>query len=368
MGEDMLFYLPLESYVERYTFFMSCAGGWAEDWFAKLGVPFRRVQGLQVGNTINTGSVLDAYGRSLYAMNQVSQVVAMVRDGQVRQGDVVYVEDFWHPGIESLFYVRDLSGIDFKIGCFVHAQSIDDSDFTYSMRRWMRPIEVGMSHGYDYIFTCSSILRQLAVDAGYDGKHIFKSGLPYNSQRLLCQLKGMGFVSKPKEDFVLFSSRFDLEKNPHFFLDLVELCPDIAFKLVKPRKHITNDEGVKDHLNRVLSTRRNLELVDTSNKLAYYDLLSRARVQFNCAKQDWVSWTLLEAITFGCNPLYPNWKDFPFELAGFEGDCIYKNEDLIDAQIKLRRLLSKSFDPELKSVVERHDGSWKQYLETMKLL
>jgi len=360
-----LFYLPLESYVERYTYFMSCPDGWTETWFKNYRVPFVRVDGVSVGSSITVGSVLDAFGRSRYAMSQIMAMVNRIQAGEVHDGDVVYTEDFWHPGIESLFYVRDLTGINFKVGCFIHAQSIDDTDFTWPMRRWMRPIEVGMSVGYDYIFTCSDILRGIAEKAGYDGSHLFKVGLPYNSRCLCRQLREMGLGELPKEDFVLFSSRFDKEKNPHFFLDLVEACPDIEFKLVKPRKHITNDIGVQEHLDRVLSSCANLEVVDTSDKLSYYSLLSRARVQFNCAFQDWVSWTLLEAITFGCMPLYPDWKDFPTELAGFEKDHIYPAWELDQAAKQLRNLMGQSFNPQLMSVVHRHDQSWFDYLVTM---
>lgn len=39
----------------------------------------------------------------------------------VQDGDIVYLEDFWHPGAESLFYIRHLTGKKFKIGCFCHA-------------------------------------------------------------------------------------------------------------------------------------------------------------------------------------------------------------------------------------------------------
>ena len=363
-----LFYLPLEPYQERYTWFMSCKHGWTETWFKEFGISFVRVEGMGGEGMISVGSVLDAFGRCSYSMSQVKQVIDLIQMGEVQDGDVIYVEDFWHPGIESLFYIRELTGIHFKVGCFVHAQSIDDTDFTHSMRDWMRPIEIGMSRGYDYVFTCSHILRRLAIEAGYNAEHVFKVGLPYNSQRLLQQLTDLGFKCRQKEQFVLFSSRFDSEKNPHFFLRLVERCKDIQFKLVKPRKHITNDLEVQKHLEDVLESCSNLELVDTSDKLAYYDLLARAKVQFNCAKQDWVSWTLLEAITFGCNPLYPNWKDFPYELRGFEGGHIYENENIEEADRKLRVLLEKPFDSAFACVVERHDRSWRDCLEIMEML
>ncbi len=46
-------------------------------------------------------------------------------------------------------------------------------------------------------------------------------------------------------------------------------------------------------------------------KQNYYQILDESKVQFNCADQDWVSFTLLEAVTFGCHPVYPDFRSFP---------------------------------------------------------
>ena len=101
-----LYYLPLEPYVERYTFFMSAVNGWAEDHFQKNGIDYVRIDGDALGTTIKNGVVLDACGRSYFAMSQIMKVVKLINDGIIQDDDVIYVEDFWHPGIESLFYVR----------------------------------------------------------------------------------------------------------------------------------------------------------------------------------------------------------------------------------------------------------------------
>lgn len=360
-----LIYMPLESYKERYTWFMSSVDGWAEDNFKKHGVTFIRVEGEKSEGEIKTGVVLDAFGRSKYSLTQVANVVEMIRDGRIVDGDVIYTEDFWTPGIEALFYIRQLSGINFKIGCFFHAQSVDVSDFTWNMRWWMRPMEKGLTRGYDFIFVTSEILKGLCEQAGFQVDHIHNVGLPYNSSRLIEQLIDTGFVEQEKERFVLFSSRFDREKNPHFFLDLVERCPDINFKLVKPRAKLSNDERATARAEQLASTAKNFEIVDTSEKISYYTLLSKAEVQFNCAIQDWVSWTLLEAVLFKCKPLYPKWKDFPVELAGFEETCLYENRNLDDAEKKLRALMDVPFDPTLNKIVEKHDASWGRYLDIM---
>lgn len=360
-----LYYLPLEPYIERYTYLMSCVDGWAEKHFKNEGVDFVRIDGEKLGDTITTGKVVDAHGRSYYAMSQIMSLIKLMTQGEVVDGDVIYVEDFWHPGIESLFYIRHLTGIDFKIGTFLHAQSVDDTDFAYDMREWMRPIEIGYGKGIDYIFVTSAILKQLCLDAGIGTESkVINVGLPYNSKRLLEQVDAMGVELGKKEDYVIFSSRFDDEKDPMFFLDLVERCPDIQFVLVNPRKTITSNQEVVARLNNILATKDNLKLVDTSNKKDYYQTLANARVQFNCAHQDWVSWTLLEAVTFKCNPLYPVWKDFPVELRNDER-FLYEKRNLDDAEKKLRQLMKTSFDEGLNYVVEKHDNSWPVYLKNM---
>lgn len=367
----MLYYLPLEQYPERYTQLMSCAGGWAEHHFNRLGVEFRRINGQQLNGTIRSGVVLDACGRSYYGSTQVAALVKLINDGEVRDGDVVYTEDFWTPSIESLFYIRHLTGIDFKIGCFLHAQSVDDTDFAYKMRDWMRPIEQGFGRGYDYIMVCSKILKRLCVEAGVGREdNIFVVGLPYNSVRLREQLADMGARWGEKEDYVIFSSRFDDEKDPMFFLDLVEACPDVRFKLVNPRTtvKITSNTEVQERLERLLARPgSNLELIGTRDKVRYYEALQRAKVQFNCAHQDWVSWTLLEAVTFGCLPLYPIWKDFPLELRDSPRH-LYRKRDLEDCKEKLYSLLRDGTDEDLSYIVEKHDGSWEKYLRIMGVI
>ena len=180
----------------------------------------------------------------------------------------------------------------------------------------------------------------------------------------------MGMTYGNKEDYVIFSSRFDDEKDPMFFLDLVERCPDIQFRLVNPRStiKITANAEVQSRLEALLSREGgNLRLIDTREKVRYYEALQRAKVQFNCAHQDWVSWTLLEAVTFGCLPLYPIWKDFPSELRD-NPKYLYKKRDLDECEKKLRVLMSSEQTDENDYIVEKHDKSWEGYLKAMGIL
>lgn len=366
-----LFYLPLEPYVERYTYLMSAKDGWAESKFRQLGVNFKRVEGEKLGGSIKCGVVLDCFGRNYYSNSQVNKLIKMIKAGEVKDGDVVYTEDFWTSGIESLFYIRHMTGIDFKVGCFIHAQSVDDTDFAWAMKEWMRPIEQGYGKGYDFIFTCSKILKKLCVDAGVGNeKNIHVVSLPYNSERLKEQLEKMKFKNPAEKSGVIFSSRFDDEKDPNFFLDLVQACPDVQFKLVNPRKDrpITSNPKVLERLNSIVSAEgTNLKIIDTSKKVKYYEALAGSEVQFNCAHQDWVSWTLLEAVTFGCKPLYPVWKDFPLELHDSK-EFLYEKRNLKECVEKLRKLLANKKVKIPEYVVKKHNQYWERVLKVMKLL
>ncbi len=368
-----LIYVPLEPYAERYTELMSSVGGWAETHFKNYNIEFIRIDGPETSGRISSGVVLDAIGRNKFALAQVQKLVDMIDKKEIGwERDVIYFEDFWHPGVEALFYIRAMNHLSFKIGTFIHAQTFDEYDFCAApeMTYWMRSIEEGYSLGYDYIFTCSDILKERILSAlKYDlhnrKSNVYKVGLPYNSLRLMQQLKDKYCYAEEftKLPYVVFSSRFDAEKDPHFFLDLVEVNPDIKFVLVNPRsdRPISNDKSVIERLEK--HTPNNLKIVDTRQKSQYYSVLAHAKVQFNCALQDWVSWTLLEAITFKCNPVYPNWRDFPYELPE---EYIYEQKNLESASALLRKMLSKPFEEEiLNPIVARHDNSWKEYLTIM---
>jgi hypothetical protein len=61
-------------------------------------------------------------------------------------------------------------------------------------------------------------------------------------------------------------------------------------------------------------------------------------VLFNCALQDWVSNTVSEADTLGCNVLYPAYRSFP-ETFSNDSDRLYIPWSMTDAMNKLDPLL-----------------------------
>ena len=101
-----LFYMGLESYEARYTLQLT---EWNRRVFERRGLDVVYVPGETLDNTraISVGQVLDAHGRSYFAMSQMMNLVQMMREGEVTGEDVIYFEDMFQPGFESLGYIMN---------------------------------------------------------------------------------------------------------------------------------------------------------------------------------------------------------------------------------------------------------------------
>jgi hypothetical protein len=81
-----------------------------------------------------------------------------------------------------------------------------------------------------------------------------------------------------------------------------------------------------------------LKIYDNLSKNDYYNLVNDTRVLFNCALQDWVSNTVSEADTLGCNVLYPAYRSFP-ETFSNDPNRLYVPWSIDDAYHKMQNLL-----------------------------
>lgn len=259
---------------------------------------------------IKVGKVLDAVGRGRVSMLQMCAMLAAVERGSVRTGDVIYLQDFWTPGLEALLYALHLHGVKPRIYGRCFAQSVDEYDFTYPMRLWMRPVELGWAAAMDGMFVASEVHREQLRSAGF-ACPIHVTGLPFSE----ADVPTAG-PAADRLDRVMSTSRLDAEKNPWFMLDVAR-----AFLSEHPSWRWTVTTGAKEFRTDVpglLSACRGLTEetggrfeMATVSKAEYYEMLRSARVQFNCALQDYVSFTMLEAAAAGCDLCYPRWRSFP---------------------------------------------------------
>lgn len=363
-----LFYFPLEPYQERYTVQLSSPKkGWLESRWIEEEIDYKRINGKSLNQEIKTGSVLDANGRGYWACSQIMEFLKLINSGEVNSKDCLYFDDFWHPGISALPYSFHLSEIQPKMFAMLHAQSIDIFDFTYPMRHWMRDFEKGVGRVLSGIFVTSTCLQDLCLYNGIGtDETVHLCGLPYNSQEVKTHFP----VSLPsRKNQVMFSSRWDKEKCPEFYLAVVdwlmERTKDIQFLITTSAKKLrSNDNNLLEQLQVYLKKYPdNLTLKEGLTKDEYYFNLLESKVQFNCADQDFVSWTLLESTTCGCNPVYPYFLSFP-EALNFNPKYLYVKEDIEDAA---RRILANlQGQDDCSWVYKRFDQSWKRMLNVMQ--
>jgi glycosyltransferase involved in cell wall biosynthesis len=341
----MFYYLPLEGYAARYTHQWSAPEtGWLERNWLQYGLKYKRVdshvneQHRNVSgekNTIKVGAVLDARIRAGHCFHQVMQIVRMAYEGEIKDSDTIYFDDFWHPGIEALPYTFHQLGIRPRVYCFLHAQSVDEYDFTYPMRNWMRHFEKGIGEFVDGIFVCCPFLKDLVRQGGIAyGDKIHVTGHPFNSEEVLSRMprpyqawmQGQGNIAPPfatmrsasgRDNVVVWSSRWDAEKDPHFFMEVVrrvvESRPDIVFKVCTsaPRLRSNDTRLLQEAFAMQERYPKNFLIREGLTKEQYYTILTESKVQFNCALQDFVPITLQEAMVAGCVPIYPYFRSFP---------------------------------------------------------
>jgi len=342
-----LYYMGLESYEARYTLQLT---EWNRRVFDQRGLDVVYVPGTTIDNTqaISVGQVLDAHGRSYFGMSQMMNLVQLMKNGEVTHEDVVYFEDMFQPGMESLPYILDQVPADQRPRVYVRclAQSIDPDDFVHvwGMARWMGLYEQMVNEFVTGVLATNEEMVAHMRIAGWRAPIYNISGLAFGKAEVLERINGAEYV-QPFENRTMrvgFAARFDQEKQPGFFMDLIEMWNEQG---PYPVEFAVFSGGVLRSNNpeyiaraRAMEAQGKLKIYDGLNKNDYYNLLNDTRVLFNCALQDWVSNTVSEADTLGCNVLYPAYRSFPETFAN-DPNRLYVPWSIDDAYMKLRNLL-----------------------------
>ena len=342
-----LFYMGLEPYKARYTLQLQ---EWNRAVFERRGIDYVIVPGETLGNdqAIVTGQVLDAHGRSYFGMSQLMNLVRMMKAGEVTNEDVVYFEDMFQPGIESLPYIMDQVPMDMRPRIYVRclAQSIDPDDFVHvwGMAKWMGLYEKMVdSFATGVLATNEEMVMHMKV-AGWTAPLYNISGLAFGKTEVRGRVLGPLKPFEQRAMRVGFAARWDQEKQPDFYMDLIEEWRNqfpnvpVEFCIFSGAKLKSNNDSYMAR-TRDLQARGLLTIYEDLEKNDYYDLLNDTRVLFNCALQDWVSNTVSEADTLGCNVLYPAYRSFPETFAN-DHSRLYVPWSIDDAISKLRGLVA----------------------------
>ena len=342
-----LYYMGLEPYEGRYTLQLQ---QWNETVFKRRGIDYVLVPGKTIDNTkaISVGQVLDAHGRSFFGMSQMMNLVQMMRRGEVTSDDVIYFEDMFQPGMESLPYILNQVDPSLRPRIFVRclAQAIDPDDFVHvwGMSKWMSTYEAMVNEFVTGVLATNEEMVAHMRIANWTAPIYNISGLAFGKEEVLGRVKNKLKSWSERAMRVVFAARFDQEKQPDFFMDMIEAYNNqwpgvpVEFAVLSGGPLRSNNPKYLERAAQ-MEAQGKLKIYKDLSKNEYYNIVNDSRVLFNCALQDWVSNTVSEADTLGCNVLYPAYRSFPETFAN-DHTRLYVPWSIDDAVNKLRIQLS----------------------------
>lgn len=271
-----IFHCPIESYDSRYT--VDWVSQFERVFKENIEITFFKTIGDTSIRKIEDGCVLDACGTHMYKFKQLHELMTLIKNREIQDGDIIFFADAWFPGLESLFYVRAITGINFKIAGILHAGTWDPYDFTSrtNMRYWGQDVELSWLKGMDLIFVATQWHKDLIVmnSGDFDRDKIFVTGLPFYAKELEKK-----YPIQEKENFIVFPHRLDIEKHPEKFERLARKYPKWTF-IKTMEKNFTRNE--------------------------YFRVLARSKVMVSFAEQETFGYSTLEAMALGNFVIVPD--------------------------------------------------------------
>ena len=362
--------MGLEPYEGRYTLQLQ---DWTERAFKKRGVNYVVVPGTTIDNSkaIVTGQVLDAHGRSYFGMSQIMNLVKMMKAGEVTSDDVVFFEDMFQPGMESLPYIMQQSPAEYRPKVWIRclAQAIDPDDFihVWGMSKWMSLYEEMCNEFVTGVLATNEEMVAHMKIANWKAPVYNISGLSFGKEEVQSRVKDV----KPFEERtmrVIFGARWDQEKQPGFFMDMIDhwnankKLPPVEFAICCGGPLRSNNKVYVDRA-RLMEKEGTLTIYENLKKNQYYNILADSRVLFNCALQDWTSNTVSEADSLGCNVLFPAYRSFPETFANDE-TRLYVPWSGRDAMEKLKILITKP-SPSIGQISDWTNGTIDRMIDIM---
>ena len=337
-----LFYMGLEPYEGRYTLQLQ---DWAEAVFQKRGIDYTIVPGETIDDTkaISVGQVLDAHGRSFFGMSQIMNLVQMMRNGECTGEDAVFFEDMFQPGIESLPYIMDQIPAAQQPKVFIRclAQAVDPDDFVHvwGMGKWMSLYEEMCNEFVTGVLASNEEMIANMKVANWKAPLYNISGLAFDKREVVQRSGEAPTFWESRSNRVVFAARWDQEKQPDFYMDLVEKYADtnVEFAVLQGGPLRSNNPKYIERANDLVS-KGVLRIYENLKKEEYYHIVNDSKVLFNCALQDWTSNTVSEADALGCNVLFPAYRSFP-EIFSNCHERMYIPWSVEDAGNKLDKLL-----------------------------
>lgn len=310
--------LPIEPFEERYT------SQWLKWWPEELeaeGFKVHVIAGSTAYQKRSGGEFLDPVGTWEWKGSQVQNFASWFRDGNVKDGDWVLSLDGWGPGTTAAAYIRDATGVQFKIAVFFHAGSYDPADFLSrsGMGRWALSMERGWMEAADLILVGSQFHQNMLTETlGVTPWKIGIVGNPIHQKELWEAAYPIYWEDRPK--LVVFPHRLAPEKAPDEFDQIAAIHRE---------KYPIGHKG-----SRWVKT---YEWFGQTGKPGYYRTLARSRVVVSTAYQETFGIAMQEGIALGSWAVAPKRLAYPEvirEGSGLLYDTLEHAADLVNICLK----------------------------------
>ena len=233
--------LGLEPIESRYTYQWDTI---IPEMFESSGTDTKVYRGRVVQTNIgNSSDFLAWIPSNIWKSTQLAEFATAMLNGRVKDGDVVFVTDFWNPAAINIRYMADMTGLDLKLVGFAHAGFYDPWDrlgIQLKDTQWASVAESAIIACYDKLIFATEFHRKLFEQQyGSSDKNVV---LPFFGNYIK--------RTKPaKADSILFCQRNAPEKQPEMFDRLKSVASDCVAEWIstcdKPLPHREYIERLK---------------------------------------------------------------------------------------------------------------------------
>jgi glycosyltransferase involved in cell wall biosynthesis len=289
-----IFFVPIEPIKARYSIQWNA---WFKQFLEEETIPYEFIipekdigQGI-----IREGQFLDVIGTNFYKSQQLSILCQKLNTGDIRDNDVILFSDYWFPGVEMLFYIRDAMGLKFKIAGILHAGTWDEKDFLYQvgMARWARNIEKSWIEQADILFVASDFHKKIICkNLNWDLSSRIAENIrvvPFPIKDDISVYTNPDVFEKIKENtnskIIVFPHRLAPEKQPDKFDALFRMYPDLSNRFTPIKTALFGGLNSKE---------------------LYYSALAKSTFSISFALQETFGIAMLESVIHGSVPIIPN--------------------------------------------------------------
>ena len=351
-----LYYLPIQPLEERYT---EQWYRWFPQAFDRRDIEWKMVDGeALIEDEIKTGTFLDINSSAHWMATQNAAVAKLFCQGAVKNGDIFFVADVEHFGIENIRYLATLNDIDIRIVGFVHAGSYTKGDFFEKCSPFAFQYENGWSRVFDILCVGSEYHRHAYCHSrGGDWQKVRVTGNPYYLSEL-----PEGREWDTRNFHVVHTNRPDPEKNPNEALDALALLkqrnPDWNMAVTTGRR----EWGSGALRQRALRMERTgvFTIYEGITKDNYLRLLGDSKVMTGNSPEENFGYCILEAMGMGAQPVIPKHCSHPELLCG-TASLLFTPGDMEDQVKKIEKAVEQPLD--VQKFALRYESSMDKIID-----